>query len=99
MRIKSDKCSRCKINLRASKCRYCLWCKAQYMKEWRKVNIPTETQRLRNNARSYLRVYVKRGKIPKGSCEVCNSPLTIAYFLDYSKPLEVIWRCKEHKPN
>lgn len=54
----------------------------------------SEEQRLKANARSYLNVYLKRGLIEKGTCK-CGSKETEAHHEDYTKPLEVIWMCRE----
>jgi len=50
---------------------------------------------MKSIARSYLNVYIKRGKISKGFC-FCGKPGEEAHHEDYSKPLEVIWLCREH---
>lgn len=57
----------------------------------------TSIQRLKANCRSYLNVYLRRGKITKGNCSVCNSSDNVeAHHEDYSKPLEVTWLCRLH---
>lgn len=48
------------------------------------------------NARSYLHVYIKRGKIKKIPCAVCGQRRVEAHHADYNKPLEVVWLCREH---
>ncbi len=53
---------------------------------------------MRSNARAYLHVYVKRGKILKpATCSVegCIEKPE-AHHRDYSKPLEVEWICRKH---
>lgn len=55
-----------------------------------------EDAKMKANARSYLHVYIKRGKIIKGPCIVCGDVNTEAHHQDYSKPLDVTWLCKEH---
>jgi hypothetical protein len=47
-------------------------------------------------ARSYLHVYVKRGKVPRLPCEICGNVKAQAHHDDYSKPLQVRWLCDEH---
>lgn len=50
---------------------------------------------MKANCRAYLNVYVRRGKVPRGtSCEVCDAPDPEAHHDDYSKPLEVRWLCR-----
>ena len=55
-----------------------------------------EQARKKANARSYLHVYVKRGKVQKGQCEVCGCERAEAHHEDYTKPLEVHWLCRDH---
>jgi hypothetical protein len=66
------------------------------MRVWRKTHPETEEQRIRGNARSYLRVYIRRGKIAREVCEVCGDPETVGHHDDYTKPLQVKWLCKLH---
>lgn len=56
----------------------------------------TAEQRLRSNARAYVRVYLSRGKISRGKCLFCDEIGTEPHHEDYSKPLDVIWLCKFH---
>jgi len=51
------------------------------------------------NARAYVHVYLKRGKIKRGPCEICGSPDTQPHHDDYSRPLAVRWFCKRHHLN
>ena len=47
------------------------------------------------NAKAYIAVYVKRGKIAKGPCRSCPSVENLRpVFEDPSKPLEVQWICR-----
>ena len=76
--------------------RYCRSCKNEHTRLTRKKHLElTEEQRMKQNARSYLHVYVKRGKILKLSCEKCGNPKSEAHHHDYSKPLEVTWFCRK----
>ena len=52
--------------------------------------------RMKANARSYAHVYIKRGKLKKGICEVCGSADVEAHHDDYTKPLAVRWFCRLH---
>lgn len=56
----------------------------------------TPEARKRANARSYAKVYRKRGLIQKGPCEVCGSNDVEAHHEDYDKPTDVRWVCKPH---
>lgn len=84
------------MHLRATKCRYCLECKATYMREWRTTHPLTGKAKLKHNAMTYLRMYIKRGKAQKLLCQVCGAPAKPCH-ADYTKPLEAIWLCKAHK--
>lgn len=67
------------------------------MREWRKTHRLSGDARDRANARSYLHVYIKRGKIKKKPCLICGSIENIeAHHKDYNLPLEVDWLCSNH---
>jgi hypothetical protein len=88
---------RCKCGLEARKGqRHCLACHAAYMRRWRKIHPLTAEQKRRDNCRSYLNVYVRRGKIQRKRCEVCGRKAVEALHLNYAKPLEVKWLCRPH---
>ena len=55
----------------------------------------SDTQKMKDNARSYLNVYIQRGIITKQPCRECGS-YAEAHHPDYSKPLDVIWLCRKH---
>lgn len=56
----------------------------------------TPSGKLKSNARGYLHVYVKRGKVKKLPCEVCGDLVVHGHHEDYTKPLAVRWLCKLH---
>jgi hypothetical protein len=93
-------CSKCESPLeitRLFKQRYCKACHAEHMRNNRpKHSELPEPARKKANARSYLHVYVKRGKIIKAPCEICGSERSEAHHIDYTKPLEVHWLCRDH---
>lgn len=95
-----ETCSKCSGKLEEhliGRSRYCLKCKAKYSRETRvKHSDLSPEQRLKANARAYLNTYVSRGKIVRQPCEVCGEKKSEAHHKDYSKPLEVIWLCREH---
>jgi len=76
---------------------YCKECHARYGREWRKLHPLTPDQRHKMNARSYAHVYLKRGKLKRGVCEVegCENSAEMHHD-DYDKPLEVRWLCRHH---
>lgn len=81
----------------AGKQAYCKACHAEHMRNNRpKHSELSEPARKKANARAYLHVYVKRGKVKKGQCEICGSKRAEAHHEDYSKPLEVHWLCRDH---
>lgn len=75
--------------------RDCKTCHAAYMRNWRKTHKMTLEQRKKDNARSYARMYLLRGKLLQQPCEVCEDPNTEMHHDDYDKPLEVRWLCRE----
>jgi hypothetical protein len=89
-------CSRCHIReTRSTQQRYCKVCHAEKIREFRLLHPMTDEQRRRSNCRSYLHVYLKRGKIQKGPCAHCGTNEHIeGHHEDYSKPLEVMWLCR-----
>jgi hypothetical protein len=65
------------------------------MRTWRQSHPLTGEARKRQNARAYLKVYIRRGKVKRQPCEVCGRKAE-AHHTDYSKPLEVRWLCTRH---
>jgi hypothetical protein len=67
------------------------------MRIHRADNPPTPEERKKSNCRSYLHVYVKRGRIVKAGCAICGSTDKVeGHHNDYSKPLDVVWLCRGH---
>lgn len=93
-------CSKCHGPLeenRLGKERYCLSCKNEYARLFRKrYSQLTPDQRLKASCRAYVHVYIKRGKLKKQPCNVCGEIKVQAHHEDYSKPLEIIWLCVKH---
>ncbi len=85
----------CNNTQRANNQIYCKECHAESMRINRsKHSELSEEQKKKANARSYLNVYIKRGKIQKESCSNCGEPVAEAHHEDYNKPLDVIWLCR-----
>lgn len=63
-----------------------------YVKQYYTQAIPAAKHKARKAVNNALR----DGKILKQSCQVCNNPKTTAHHYDYTKPLNVIWLCKQH---
>jgi hypothetical protein len=99
MRTQST-CAKCNQLVRNNQA-YCPFHHSLYMKQWRKdrggrSGYLSDEARLRSNARAYLHVYLKRGKLKKGLCKKCGSPHVEAHHTDYRAPLEVTWLCHKH---
>ena len=47
-------------------------------------------------ARVTLQNAVARGQVIRQACEQCGNPKTDAHHPDYTKPLEVVWLCRQH---
>lgn len=76
---------------------WCNSCIAEWARENRKRHSElSDEQRKKANARSYLNVYIRRGKIIKEPCCVCGDLEVQAFHTDYDKPLEVEWYCRKH---
>lgn len=90
------KCSRCDNEARAGQ-RYCKACHAAHMRAHRPAQREmTPEQRRKANARSYAKVYLRRGKIHQQPCSTCGSPDSEMHHPDYSLPLQIVWLCREH---
>lgn len=101
MRLRSKKnrkttCSKCDNIKERPNQGYCNNCRNEWSRMKRKRHTElTDEQKLKANARSYLNVYIKRGKVTKGIC-FCGANGVEAHHEDYSKPLDVVWYCRVH---
>jgi len=77
------------------------------MREWRKTNIVSPEQKIKQNARAYAKTYRRRGLLIEADCcqdcISCETKLEM-HHEDYAKPLAVIWLCrpchlKRHLPS
>src|ERR1017187_6179993 len=87
---------RCKNLRRAPGQRLCAECHNAHMREWRKTHRLSGEPLKRSRARSYLGMYIARGKVVKKPCEICQNVNVEAHHDDYSKPLAVRWLCRKH---
>lgn len=91
-------CSKCGGDLgsRYKKQRYCKKCHATYMRATRPKHSELKTEaRIKANCRAYANVYQKRGKLKQEPCKVCGNDNSQKHHEDYTKPLNVIWLCRE----
>ncbi len=87
-------------NLRSKSHPYCNICMAEYMRDYRKTHKITSDERWKQAARQSTRAAVKRGQIKKlNNCEICGQNGTQTHHPDYTKPLWVVWLCKECHDN
>lgn len=83
---------------------WCRACHAKYMRENRKTYKElTPEQKKKDNARSYVNVYLRRGKIVRLPCIKCGDVNSEMHHEDYDKPLDIMWLCRschlEHHKN
>lgn len=92
------KCTRCSKKHSRNHA-WCLKCHNKNMRNWRKTHPLTEVQRKKDRVRSLAGVYLRKGKIKKEKCNVCNSVNSEMHHPDYSRPLEIVWLCRIHHLN
>lgn len=67
------------------------------MRKWRQSHPLTESQRVKDIARSRVSVALSRGHLTRQPCEVCGSTDRLeAHHDDYDRPLDVRWFCRLH---
>lgn len=94
---------------RAKKDGYQNWCRAclnPISTAWKKTPIGrasvsrTQKHVKRNpktrKAQQVVSGQVKRGKMTRQPCCVCNQPNADAHHEDYSRPLDLVWLCDKH---
>ena len=79
--------------------------KAAYQKAWNKAHpgYATEQKRIwwhknkdRLKVKWAVRDALKSGKIQRLACFVCGSEKSEAHHANYSRPIDVVWLCREH---
>ncbi len=87
--------------------RYCRPCATEAGRRWRHSHASelaarerarswSDEQRLLRRARAYVDVYLRRGKLARGRCQVCNDPNVQPSWTNPKLPLDVSWLCREH---
>jgi hypothetical protein len=104
-----SQCKNCQKQQRSNWCKQNRERSNTYQTNWRKNNPEKvkEIQRknciyLRQNqpekvrARKLIHKKISRGQMDKKPCVICGKIKTEAHHCNYSKPLDVMWLCKEH---
>lgn len=78
----------------------------QRQKTWRAANPEAHREQQRRiaqaspektRARRAVNDALRRGRMVKQACAVCETTVDVhAHHADYSKPLEVVWLCRQH---
>src|SRR3990167_2067628 len=91
--------------------RICEKCRKAYFIEWHRKHRPTPERkrmayeasqrweaknRQKRKTHLILKKAIKYGKLKREPCKVCGEERTDGHHEDYSKPLEVIWVCRQH---
>lgn len=95
MELHADKRCACGAPRRSPGQSNCRACHALAQRRHRRALSPE--QRARANARSYLGVYLRRGKVKREPCAQCGAEPAEAHRLDYREPLRVVWLCRPHR--
>jgi hypothetical protein len=80
--------------------RSCQACHAASMRAYRSSHPLDPVGRYKAACRAAVCYALKRGKIARGPCvyEMCSSGTPIeAFHQDYSRPLKIIWICRDHR--
>lgn len=80
-------------------------CSSHYARKWELDN-PERHKKIYENgrrkniikirARNLVATHIKRGKIEKQPCQICNNKKVHAHHYDYSLPLVITWLCPTH---
>lgn len=96
-------CCGCKVNPRKKGGHYCKQCDRALHKKWRQTNgrdyLDRGDNRMKHNARQFVRWKVSKGELIKTPCIVCGNPKVEPHHhkgYDDAHRLDVVWLCKEH---
>jgi|GEM_PF-5202435 len=77
--------------------RTCKICLAAYQRKYRRTAVVTPQNRIKQNARAYANSYLRRGKIERKPCFICNTTHNLQFHHeDYDRPLMTISICRLH---
>lgn len=92
-------CPKCG-NKKPYKYSYCQRCSTKWLRIWRRNNknyrLLSKEEKKRHIARAYTQSYIKTGKLTPQPCRECGNPITQPHHIDYNKPLEIVWLCRQH---
>lgn len=88
--------------------RYCRPCATVATRRWRdrhseelrdreRSRVFSDAQQALRRARGYVAAYVRRGKIARGTCEICAASEVSPDWDDPSQPRAVRWFCSAHR--
>lgn len=73
--------------------------KPLFLSKW-KIRKKKEAQdpliKVRKKTRAKTNNLLKQGRLKKGLCVVCQSPIVLPHHEDYANPFNVIWLCEQH---
>jgi len=78
---------------------------AAYRRAWKEANPGYMTKakadwlaknKDRARVKDAVRYALKTGKLVKTACQVCGDEKVEGHHADYSRPLDVVWLCREH---
>lgn len=95
MKLTCSNCGEYKEPDRLYSQRYCRKCHAEWMRiNRRRYNELSPTAKKKSIARSYAKVYRKKGVLKRLPCFQCGQEITQFHHADYDMPLNVISLCR-----
>lgn len=75
---------------------YCRPCASEYSRVYLSTyKAPDPEAKEKKRCRALVGIKIRKGVIAKQPCSVCGNPESEAHHEDYSKPLEIIWFCRQ----